>query len=131
MTLPKALSSVASAVGASEFIFKVINQNPVILATESSPVALTEKPIVGQVIFDDITFTYPSRPDVPILTGFSLRIEAGMTVAFVGGSGSGKSTTIGLLQRFYDPQFGKVLLDGNNLKQMDIRTVRTNIGVVG
>jgi len=78
-----------------------------------------------------MTFTYPSRPDVPILTGFCLRIEAGMTVAFVGGSGSGKHIPIGLLQRFYDPQLKKVLLDGNNLLQMDIRTVKTNIGVVG
>lgn len=71
------------------------------------------------------------QPDVPILNNFSLDIRADTTVAFVGASCSGKSTIIQLLQRFYDPIHGQILLDGTNAQQLNLRWLREQIGVVG
>jgi ABC-type multidrug transport system fused ATPase/permease subunit len=74
---------------------------------------------------------YPSRPDVPILDDFSLQIQPGITIALVGESGSGKSTIVKLLERFYDPVEGSVLLDGVNVKDLNISWLRKQIGFVG
>jgi len=63
----------------------------------------------GNVGFEDVHFNYPARPDVPVLQGLRLRVKKGQTLALVGSSGCGKSTTIQLLERFYDPQQGKVV----------------------
>ena len=79
--------------------------------------------------FRDVHFTYPSR-DVPVFKGFSLAIQPGETVALVGSSGSGKSTIIGLLERFYDPQQGQVLLDGQDIRAYDLKTLRAQYGLV-
>ena len=68
--------------------------------------------VSGEVEFNHVDFVYPSRPDSVILNDFCLKIPAGKTVALVGGSGSGKSTVISLLQRFYDPIEGEIFLDG-------------------
>lgn len=68
--------------------------------------------------------------DIPILKNLSITIKPGMSVAFVGPSGSGKSTTVHLIQRFYDPVSGQVLLDGHNLKDMNVMNIRHHIGVV-
>jgi len=85
----------------------------------------------GEVQFKDVSFKYPARPDVPILNGLSLSVPTGKTVALVGSSGCGKSTCIQLLQRFYDPEAGEVLLDGHNIKNLNIGWLRDQIGVVG
>ncbi|XP_070822421.1 ATP-dependent translocase ABCB1 [Chaetodon trifascialis] len=84
----------------------------------------------GNVCFDDVKFNYPSRPDVPILQGLNLKVKKGETLALVGSSGCGKSTTIQLLERFYDPRNGKVGLDGINIKQLNIHWLRSQIGIV-
>lgn len=78
----------------------------------------------------DIHFSYPSRPEQKILNGLSLNIPAGKTVAFVGSSGCGKSTVVGLLQRFYDPDSGRIFINGKNLKNIDLKRHRQRIGVV-
>lgn len=85
----------------------------------------------GSIEFKNVVFNYPSRPDVEILRGLNLTIDPGQTVALVGGSGCGKSTCIQLLQRFYDPEQGQVLLDGHDLKDLNVAWLRSNIGVVG
>jgi len=77
-----------------------------------------------------VRFNYPSRPDTPSLDAFTLDIEPGETIAFVGPSGAGKSTTFQLLLRFYDPQQGRVLLDGVDLAHADPQAVRRRIGLV-
>ena len=87
--------------------------------------------MVGNIRFTDVSFSYPSRPDVPILKGFNLEVPSGKTVALVGASGSGKSTCIQLVQRFYDPESGRVEVDGENVKEVNIGWLRDNIGVVG
>lgn len=67
----------------------------------------------GQIDFVDCKFTYPSRPDMQVLNGFSVSVSPGQTLAFVGSSGCGKSTSIQLLERFYDPDQGKVVSNAN------------------
>ena len=69
-------------------------------------------PGTGRIRFEDVSFRYPSRPDTRALDAFTLSIEPGETVAFVGPSGAGKSTTFQLLLRFYDPEAGRIVVDG-------------------
>lgn len=85
----------------------------------------------GNIEFKDVYFQYPSRPDVPILTGINLKINQGETVALVGSSGCGKSTCIQLIQRFYDPHEGKVSIDGTDLRDLNVKWMRKHIGIVG
>lgn len=85
---------------------------------------------MGKIEFVDVRFRYPSRPTLRILKDFSLKCPNGATTALVGPSGSGKSTTIGLLQRFYDPLKGKVLLDGHDIKVLNLRWLRSLMGLV-
>lgn len=84
----------------------------------------------GQIEFKDVSFSYPSRPDVVIFNKICLDIPAGKIVALVGGSGSGKSTVISLIERFYEPLSGNILLDGNNIKDLDLKWLRQQIGLV-
>ncbi|KAM6177947.1 bile salt export pump [Rhynchocyon petersi] len=84
----------------------------------------------GKIDFVDCTFTYPSRPDVQVLNGLSVSVNPGQTLAFVGSSGCGKSTSIQLLERFYDPDKGKVMIDGHDSKKVNIQFLRSNIGIV-
>lgn len=80
--------------------------------------------ISGEIEFRDVYFNYPSRPDVPILKGLSLRIPSGKTVALVGPSGCGKSTVVSLVERFYDAQTGEVIVDGTNIKNINVTWLR-------
>jgi ATP-binding cassette subfamily B (MDR/TAP) protein 1 len=85
----------------------------------------------GKYEFRNVEFTYPSRPDHKILKSFSCEFEAGKTTALVGPSGSGKSTIIQLLERFYDPTGGQILLDGEDIKNVNLKSMRQLIGYVG
>ena len=84
--------------------------------------------IEGKVEFRGVTFAYPSRPDAVVMDDFSVEASVGKTLALVGPSGSGKSTTVQLIQRFYDPDMGTVLLDGKDLRDLNLRWLRRNIG---
>ncbi|KAK4470240.1 hypothetical protein MN116_005813 [Schistosoma mekongi] len=84
----------------------------------------------GNVTFKNVSFVYPSRPDITILKDFSLSIKSGQTVALVGPSGSGKSTIIHMLQRFYDAIDGEVLIEDENIKNLDLKAYRSQIGCV-
>ena len=91
-----------------------------------------EKPetVHGEITVEDLRFSYPARPGVQVLKGVSLTFEAGRTAAIVGASGSGKSTIISLVERFYDPTWGVIKLDGVNLKDLNIKWLRSQIGLV-
>lgn len=82
------------------------------------------------VEFSDVTFSYPQRPSMQVLQGFSLTVEAGSVVGVCGGSGAGKSTLIGLLERFYDPVAGSIAINGIPLHKIPIDKLRKMIGVV-
>ena len=95
------------------------------------PVPATPLPDArGTIAFEDVTFRYPTRLDVAALDGFSLHIRAGETVAVVGPSGAGKSTLFQLAERFYDPQHGRVTMDGVDLRHADPAQVRARIAMV-
>lgn len=85
----------------------------------------------GSIVFDNVQFAYPQRPETPILKGLSFRVEQGLKVALVGPSGSGKSSIIALLQRFYDPVSGAIRLGGRDLREMDVAALRAVMGYVG
>ncbi|KAM3713721.1 hypothetical protein ACB098_01G280200 [Castanea mollissima] len=86
--------------------------------------------ITGHVEIRDVYFAYPARPDVMIFQGFSISIEAGKSTALVGQSGSGKSTIIGLIERFYDPFKGMVKIDGKDIRSYHLRSLRKHIALV-
>jgi ATP-binding cassette subfamily B protein len=99
------------------------------IKSPSQPVALPN-PTQGHISFDNVTFQYPTRPDISALDGFSLDVKPGETVALVGTSGAGKSTVFQLLSRFYDPQNGRITIDGVALPDMAPETVRGALSVV-
>lgn len=109
-------------------MFATIYRKPEIDANDRNGLVLEN--FVGAVELRDVHFSYPARPDQPIFSGFSITIPTGMTMALVGESGSGKSTVISLVERFYDPQSGEVLLDGFNLKLLNLSRIRQKIGLV-
>ncbi|KAL2341079.1 hypothetical protein Fmac_009019 [Flemingia macrophylla] len=110
-------------------MFETIKRKPKIDASDTSGVVLED--MKGDIELKDVYFRYPARPDVQIFSGFSFYIPNGKTAALVGQSGSGKSTIINLLERFYDPDAGEVLIDGVNLKNFQVRWIREQIGLVG
>ena len=75
-------------------------------------------------------FSYPSRPDVRVLQGLDISVKPGQTLALVGPSGCGKSTVVSLLERFYDPSGGQLTLDGTDTSELNIRWLRSKIGIV-
>ncbi|CAG8448762.1 17258_t:CDS:10 [Acaulospora morrowiae] len=125
------ISSIGNALGAAKNLFSVIDRVPVIDSTDPSGKRITKSSVKGRLEFRNIDFYYPSRPDVQVLKNFNLDIEAGQTIALVGGSGSGKSTIVGLLERFYNPTKGQIFLDGENINDINIKSLRAQIGLVG
>lgn len=114
--------------GASSRLAELLTAQPDIQAP-AVPVSLPS-PAQGRIVFDRVSFRYPTRPDMPALSDFSLAIEPNETVAIVGPSGAGKSTLLQLIQRFYDPQSGAVTMDGVDIRDADPAEVRARIAVV-
>lgn len=104
-------------------------QEQIRITAPASPASLP-MPVRGEVRFDDVTFHYPARPDLPALANFDLRIAPGETVALVGPSGAGKSTVFSLLLRFHDPESGKVKIDGIDVRSLDPSALRSEIALV-
>ena len=119
---------VQRAAGAVERLVELLQARPTIAAPEN-PLSLPAR-VSGAVQIEAVRFRYPSRPDDAALDGVSLQIEPGETVAIVGPSGAGKSTLLQLLLRFYDPQEGRILLDGVDISQADPVALRQQIGLV-
>ena len=116
------------AAGATERLIELLEAEPEIVAP-ANPAPLPE-PAEGRVRFEDVTFHYPSRPDLPALIEFSLDVQPGETVALVGPSGAGKSTVFQLLLRFYDPDSGRIALDGLDIRAADPQAVRARYALV-
>ena len=86
--------------------------------------------MTGEIAVQNIGFHYPSRLEVKVLQDLSVSVKPGQTLALVGPSGCGKSTVVSLIERFYDPDTGKMVLDGSDLKELNIQWLRSQIGVV-
>lgn len=119
---------VQQASGAMQRIFELL-ASKTLIAAPAHPKPLPV-PARGEIVFEGVTFAYPGRPDLPALRGFDLAVKPGETVALVGPSGAGKSTVLRLLLRFYDPQAGRILLDGVDLKDADPAEVRARMALV-
>ncbi len=117
------------AAGASERLMELLaSESPV--QSPAQPVLAPAPQGGSALVFDDVTFHYPSRPAQPALSGFTLNVQPGQTVALVGPSGAGKTTVFGLLLRYYDPALGSIRLDGVPIDQLGLHTLRQRIGIV-
>ncbi|KAM9697563.1 phosphatidylcholine translocator ABCB4-like isoform 2-T6 [Dama dama] len=122
------IDAFANARGAAYAIFAIIDNDPKIDSFSERG----HKPdnIKGNLEFEDVHFSYPARPDVKILKGLNLRVESGQTAALVGNSGCGKSTAVQLVQRLYDPDVGRIIIDGQDIRTFNVKYLREIIGVV-
>ncbi len=126
--LSEVWSEISQAAGAAERIAEILDEVPAVRAPDT-PAVLPAKP-VGSVVFDNVTFAYPSRPDALAANGLSFTVKPGETVAIVGPSGAGKSTLYALLLRFYDPQSGRILVDGLDIRTVDPKALRQRMALV-
>ncbi|CAO2197986.1 unnamed protein product, partial [Urochloa humidicola] len=110
-------------------IFSILDRKSKIDSSSNDGMVLEN--VTGNIDFNNVSFKYPSRPDVQIFSDFTLLIPSGKTVALVGESGSGKSTIIALLERFYDPDSGGISLDGVEIKSLKVSWLRDQMGLVG
>ncbi|KAL7062928.1 hypothetical protein AAHC03_0254 [Spirometra sp. Aus1] len=117
----------ARATSAAKGVFHIIERVPEI---DKDREGLQLDELRGEIEFKNVSFAYPMRPDVVTLNNFSLKVQPGQTIAIVGPSGSGKSTSVQLLQRFYDCLEGEVLIDGVDIRDLDIKWYRSQLGVV-
>ncbi|XP_004234243.1 ABC transporter B family member 9 [Solanum lycopersicum] len=122
------LSAFSAGQAAAYKIYETIKRTPKIDPYDPRGIQLED--IKGEIELKDVYFKYPARPDVQIFSGFSLYIPSGKTAALVGQSGSGKSTVISLLQRFYDPEAGEILIDGVDIKKFQLKWLRQQMGLV-
>ncbi|XP_060590153.1 ATP-dependent translocase ABCB1-like isoform X2 [Ruditapes philippinarum] len=120
----------AKAEQSAKEIFKLLDKEPKIDSYSDKGHKLQEEKYRSTIAFSDVKFVYPTRPDTQVLTGLNLLVPQGQTVALVGSSGCGKSTTVQLTERFYDADEGAVYLDGNNLKDLNLKWLRSQIGIV-
>ncbi|GLJ36714.1 hypothetical protein SUGI_0738880 [Cryptomeria japonica] len=118
----------SEACTAAQRIFEMIERVPIIDSDDSNGEILEQ--VCGEVEFRKVEFAYPSRPETLIFSNFCLTIRPGKTVALVGGSGSGKSTAVALVERSYDPLGGQILLDGVDIRELNLKWVRSQIGLV-
>ena len=128
--LSEVLGEAQRAAGATERLLELMSvQSPI--TSPATPKALPFEDAHGaRITLQDIQFHYPSRPQTAALSQLNIEIKAGETVALVGSSGAGKTTLFQLLLRFYDPQQGSIKLDGVNIRDLDLHTLRDTIGIV-
>ena len=120
-------SQIQKAVGATERVFELLDEKP---ENINSDVAQNIEKIKGEVTFNNVAFTYPSRREIQVLKEVSFKVNFGQKIAIVGPSGTGKSTIASLLLRFYDIDGGEILVDGKNIYNYDLETLRGNMSIV-
>ncbi|CAA7269322.1 unnamed protein product [Cyclocybe aegerita] len=121
---------VSSAKSAGSEIIKLLDSMPEIDADSTEGKAIERKAVKGHIKFEKIHFRYPTRPGVRVLRNLSFEVEPGTYVALVGASGSGKSTSIQLIERFYDPLVGEVYLDGERITELNLKEYRKQLALV-
>ncbi len=128
-TLSEVIGELQRAAGAAERIAELLRSENIIQPPATGLVTLPER-VAGNLVLQDVRFSYPSRPESYAVDGLSLTVKAGETLALVGPSGAGKSTVYDLLLRFYDPAEGRILLDGVPLTQLDPLDLRRCFALV-
>ncbi|NWA27900.1 ATP-binding cassette domain-containing protein [Pseudomonas gingeri] len=128
-TLSEVIGELQRAAGAGERIGELLQSGNEITAPAGGAVKLAER-VSGNLVLENLRFSYPSRPDSHAIDGLNLTVRAGETLALVGPSGAGKSTVFDLLLRFYDPQQGRLLLDGEPLTELDPQDLRRCFALV-
>ncbi len=119
-------AQIQKTLGASERLLEILDEKSEVEIKPISPIV----PIYGNISFENVAFSYPTRPDMAVLKDISLDVSAGRKIALVGYSGAGKSTIVQLLMRYYQPKEGKILVDGQDIQKFDITAYRQNIAVV-
>ncbi|NOH60883.1 ABC transporter ATP-binding protein/permease [Vibrio sp. RE88] len=127
-TISEVLGELQRAAGATERLIEILQVESHIVAPSDKVVSTQQ--LASEVIFDDVTFHYPSRPEHAAIEHLALKAEEGKVLALVGPSGAGKTTLFELLQRFYDPQSGQVTLGGVDVRQMDPNELRQQMALV-
>ncbi|ESX26160.1 ABC transporter transmembrane domain-containing protein [Mesorhizobium sp. LSJC264A00] len=126
--LSEVWGELAQAAGAAERLTEILDETPAI-QPPANPLPLPAK-ATGAISFDDVSFSYPARPDRAAVHGLSFQVKPGETVAIVGPSGAGKSTVFSLILRFYDPETGRIAIDGIDVREADPAEVRERIAIV-
>jgi ATP-binding cassette, subfamily B (MDR/TAP), member 1 len=121
---------ISAALAAATDFITLFDSRPSIDATLSTGHSPSDKQSTSALTLDNIHFTYPSRPTVPVLKGLTLTAKPGTFIALVGESGCGKSTVIQLIERFYDPSQGSVRMDGTDVRDFDVSGYRNSISLV-
>ncbi|MBZ9735889.1 ATP-binding cassette domain-containing protein [Mesorhizobium sp. CA18] len=126
--LSEVWSELSQAAGAAERLTEILAETPAIRPpVDPLPLPATAK---GAISFDDVSFSYPARPDRAAVHGLSFQVKPGETVAIVGPSGAGKSTVFSLILRFYDPETGRVVIDGVDVREADPAAIRQRTAIV-
>lgn len=125
--LPEQIASIQRALGATDRVFELVDGEVESIDFVDNK---STKHTKGEIVFKDLSFNYPSRPDFNVLKHIDLNVEAGQTVALVGSSGSGKTTIASLIMRFYDPVSGTVLIDGVDSRTISLTELRKQIALV-
>ncbi|WDE08879.1 ATP-binding cassette domain-containing protein [Thalassomonas viridans] len=127
-TISEVLGELQRAAGATERLVEILQVESHILPPVENAVPAASLP--AEIQFDNVTFNYPSRPDLPATDKLTLCAEQGKVLALVGPSGAGKSTLFELLQRFYDPQSGSIILGGTDIRRLDPKDLRQQMALV-
>lgn len=125
MNLSNFYNQIVTNIAGAERIFEILDTPPAISSEED---AVTLPPIRGKVTFENVTFSYDDN--TPVLKDVSFRIKPGETIALVGPTGAGKTTIVNLISRFYDPQAGRVLIDGSDIKKVTLESLRSQMGIM-
>ncbi|ODA91784.1 ABC transporter [Mesorhizobium sp. SEMIA 3007] len=126
--LSEVWGELSQAAGAAERLTEILAEKPAIQApSDPKPLPAVAK---GAIVFDNVSFSYPARPDRAAVHGLGFQVMPGETVAIVGPSGAGKSTVFSLILRFYDPESGRILIDGVDVREADPVSVRERIAIV-
>lgn len=125
-SLPDLYAGIQKAVGATENLMDIIDGE----SEELNPTIVNKPDVRGDIHFDSVFFRYATRPDVPVLENINLEVKAGEQLAIVGPSGAGKSTITSLLLRFYEPNQGRILIDGKDARNFELSEYRSMFGIV-
>lgn len=125
--LGEMIASVQVAIGASDRVLEIFDETPEVEINKAGHKAIK---LNGEVEFKNVAFNYPSRADLEVLNDISFKINSGEKIALVGYSGAGKSTIVQLLLRFYDAIKGEILIDGKDIKSLNISDLRNNMAIV-